>query len=54
MMYMVTVMADDGTYMDTQEVTVTVTNVDEDGHGNPVYNAAAGLRSELTADVDRS
>ena len=29
--YMVTVMADDGTYMDTQDVTVTVTNVDEDG-----------------------
>ena len=29
--YMVTVMADDGTYMDTQDVTVTVTNVNEDG-----------------------
>ena len=27
--YMVTVKADDGTYMDTREVTVTVTNVDE-------------------------
>ena len=31
--YMVTVMADDGTNMDTQDVTVTVTNVDEDGDG---------------------
>ena len=30
-MYMVTVMADDGTYMATQDVTVTVTNVDEMG-----------------------
>ena len=30
-MYMVTVMADDGTNMDTQDVTVTVTNVDEMG-----------------------
>ena len=29
-MYMVTVMADDGTYMDTHDVTVMVTNVDED------------------------
>ena len=29
--YMVTVMADDGTYMDTQDVTVMVTNVDEMG-----------------------
>ena len=30
-MYMVTVMADDETYMDTHDVTVTVTNVDEMG-----------------------
>ena len=30
-MYMVTVKADDGTYMDTHDVTVTVTDVDEDG-----------------------
>ena len=30
-MYMVTVMADDGTYMDTHDVTVMVTNVDEMG-----------------------
>ena len=29
--YMVTVKADDGTYMDTHDVMVTVTNVDEDG-----------------------
>ena len=29
--YMVTVMADDGTYMDTHNVTVTVTNMDEMG-----------------------
>ena len=29
--YMVTVKANDGTYMDTHNVTVTVTNVDEDG-----------------------
>ena len=29
--YQVTVEADDGTYMDTQDVTVTVTNVDEQG-----------------------
>ena len=29
--YMVTVKADDRTYMDTHDVTVTVTNEDEDG-----------------------
>ena len=34
--YMVTVMADDGTYMDTHDVTVMVTNVDEDGMVDPV------------------
>ena len=41
-MYMVTVMADDGTYMDTHDVTVMVTNVDEDGDGNAVGYAAQG------------
>ena len=30
-MYMVTITADDGTYMDTHDVTITVTNVDEMG-----------------------
>ena len=29
--YMVTLKADDGTYMDTHDVTVMVTNVEEDG-----------------------
>ena len=28
--YMVTIMADDGTYMNTRDVTVRVTDVDED------------------------
>ena len=45
--YMVTVMADDGTYMDTQDVTVTVTNVDEMGTVNaaPVFAEAMDERS---------
>ena len=34
--YMVTVEADDGTYMDTHEVTVTVTEVDEMAPGDPL------------------
>ena len=35
-MYMVTIMADDGTYMDTHDVRVMVTNVDEPGEVPPV------------------
>ena len=33
--YMVTIMADDGTYMDTHDVMVMVTNVDEPGEEEP-------------------
>ena len=46
--YMVTIMADDGTYMAMRNVTVTVTNVDEMGDGDPVggdgspHDGAAG------------
>ena len=51
--YEVTVEADDGTYMDTQDVTVTVTNVDEPGAVNlssqaPVEGTA--LTASLTDD----
>ena len=53
--YEVTVEADDGTYMDTQDVTVTVTNVDERGAVNlssqaPVVGTA--LTASLTDDDD--
>ena len=34
--YMVTVVASDGTYFDTHDVTVTVTNVDEEEPADPV------------------
>ena len=48
--YQVTVEADDGTYMDTQDVTVTVTNVDEDGEVTlSATRPAVGM--ELTADL---
>ena len=52
-MYEVTVEADDGTYMDTQNVTVTVTNVDEPGAVSlssqaPVVGTA--LTASLTDD----
>ena len=40
-MYMVTVMATDGTYMDTQDVTVKVTNVEE----APEFDSATTTRS---------
>ena len=48
-MYMVTVMADDGTYMDTHDVTVMVTNVEEDGDGGRCRRNNPGLEVELTA-----
>ena len=47
-MYMVTVMADDGTYMDTHDVTVMVTNVDEMGMVTAI-SGTARVESMLTA-----
>ena len=57
-MYMVTVMADDGTYMDTHDVTVMVTNVDEMGMvtlsdmqprvGTPIMATLADLDGDIT------
>ena len=49
-MYMVTVMADDGTYMDTQDVTVTVTNVDEAGEVT-LSTMRPQVGVELTAEL---
>ena len=49
--YMVTVEADDGTYMDTHEVTVMVTNVEEDGTVT-LSRADPTVDAVLTADLD--
>ena len=48
--YEVTVKADDGTYMDTQDVTVTVTNVDEPGEVT-LSTTEPRAGTELTASV---
>ena len=48
--YMVTVKADDGTYMDTHGVTVTVTSVDEDGTVT-LSSQAPRVGVEITADL---
>ena len=49
-MYMVTVKADDGTHMDTHDVTVMVTNVDEDGMVAAI-SGTARVDSVLTAGM---
>ena len=49
-MYMVTIMANDGTYMDTHDVAVTVTNVDEDGTVT-LSPQAPRVGAELTATL---
>ena len=59
--YMVTVMADDGTYMDTHDVTVMVTNVDEDGMvtlsamqprvGTPIMATLTDLDGDVTGET---
>ena len=48
--YMVTVEADDGTYMDTHAVTVTVTNDDDDGMVTLTPETKVG--AEITAELD--
>ncbi len=48
--YMVTVKADDGTYMDTHDVTVTVTNVDEPGTVT-LSSMAPRVGTAITASV---
>ena len=48
--YMVTVNAEDGTYMDTQDVTVNVTNVDEDGTVT-LSSQVPRVGTELTAMI---
>ena len=58
--YMVTVKADDGTYMDTHDVMVRVTNEDEPGRvtfwrdGADATNAAIMVGDELSGAVDDS
>ena len=58
--YMVTIMADDGTYMDTHDVMVMVTNVDEMGRvtfwrdGQDATTAAIMVGDELGGAVDDS
>ena len=49
--YMVTVNANDGTYMDTHGVTVRVTNVDEDGTVT-LSSEAPRVGVEITADLN--
>ena len=49
--YMVTVMAAADGEMATQDVTVTVTNVDEAGYGNPDADALPALSTEITATL---
>ena len=41
----------DGTYMDTRDVTVMVTNVNEAGEGDPAGYAAQGWDAELMATL---
>ena len=49
--YMVTVKADDGTYEDTHDVTIMVTNVDEDGNGDAVGGCSPRLGVEIMATL---
>ena len=48
--YMVTIMAEDGTYTDTHEVAVTVTDVDEEIIGGTLLERYAGVDGELQLD----